>query len=98
MDDYRVLIPPDRDPKEILNKIEEKAGELRLTINRSKTKCVPLTKNFRFCKIKFSLRENRVIRTLGSKKSFSIAMKKIKMFDREIKKGNKTYKDLMGFA
>lgn len=98
MDDYRVLIPPDRDPKEILNKIEEKAGELRLTINRSKTKCVPLTKKFRFCKIKFSLRENREIRTLGSKKSFSIAMKKIKMFDREIKKGNKTYKDLMGFA
>ena len=25
-------------------------------------------------------------------------MRKIKMFDREIKKGNKTYKDLMGFA
>lgn len=55
MDDYRVLIPPDRDPKEILNKIEEKAEELRLIINRSKTKCVPLTKKFRFCKIKFSL-------------------------------------------
>lgn len=98
MDDYRVLIPPNRDPKEILNEIERKAEELRLTINRSKTKCVPLTKKFRFCKIKFSLQENRTIKTLGSKKSFSTAMKKIKMFDREIKKGNKTYKDLMGFA
>ena len=95
MDDYRVIIPPDRDWKEILNKIEEKAASMGITLSRHKTKYVPLTKSFRFCKIQFRLLENEKVLTKGNKKSSQIIRRKIRMFKREIDARNKTYMDML---
>lgn len=98
MDDYRVLIPPDRNWKEILDKIEIKATSLGLKLNRKKTYYVPLTKPFRYCKIRFKMTETGKIITKGSKKSSQVILRKIKMFKREIDNRNRNYFDLMAFA
>lgn len=47
MDDYYFIIPPDKDPHEILNKILQQTEKLNLTVNEEKTVIVPLTEKFR---------------------------------------------------
>ena len=50
MDDYYILVPPDKDPKEIMKLVIAKAESLRLTVSLSKSRIVPLTKPFKYCK------------------------------------------------
>ena len=57
MDDYYILVPPDKDPKEIMRLVIAKAESLRLTVSLSKSRIVPLTKPFKYCKAKYHLTE-----------------------------------------
>ena len=74
MDDYYILLPTGDVP----NGIFEKADSIGLTVNKSKTTAKPLSKPFRFCKIRYSL-GNR-IKTLGSREAYQRAKRKIGLF------------------
>ena len=50
MDDFYYLLPPDRDYREVLKILPDKAS---FELNRDKTRYIPLTKIFRYCKIKY---------------------------------------------
>lgn len=94
MDDYYIIVPPGQDPKHILKLIIEKAESLQLTISRSKTRIVPLTKSFRYCKAKYQLTETGKVLMHGNKDGMKRARHKIKAFQKKINDGSMSYEDL----
>lgn len=94
MDDYYVIVPPDRDPKEIMRLIIAKAESLKLTISKSKSRIVPLTKPFRYCKAKYLLTETGRVVVSGNRKGIKIARRKIKAFRKKVAEGEMSYEDL----
>lgn len=94
MDDYYIMVPPDRDPKEIMKLVVEKAGNLLLTVSLSKSKIVPLTKPFKYCKAKFFLTETGRVVMCGNRDGVKRARRKIKAFHGKIQNGDMTYEDL----
>lgn len=83
MDDYYILVPPDMDAKEILRMVCEKAARLRLTVNRAKTRIVPLTKPFRYCKVKYRLTDTGRVIINGNRDNVKRARKKFRAFYRK---------------
>ena len=94
MDDYYIIIPPDRDPKEIMRLVVAKAESLRLTISSSKSKIIPLTKPFRYCKAKYTLTETGKVIVNGNRDGIKRARRKIKAFYHKIENGEMSYEDL----
>lgn len=94
MDDYYVIVPPDRDPKEIMQLIVSKAESLRLTISQSKTRIIPLTKPFKYCKAKYTLTETGKVIVNGNRDGIKRARRKIKAFYHKIQNGEMSYEDL----
>lgn len=94
MDDYYVIVPPDRDPKEIMRLIVAKAESLKLTISKSKSRIVPLTKPFRYCKAKYTLTETGKVIVNGNRDGVKRARRKIKAFHKKIADGEMSYEDL----
>lgn len=94
MDDYYILVPPDRDAKEIMRLIVEKANELKLTVSKSKSRIVPLNKPFRYCKAKYTLTESGKVVVTGNRDTMKRDRRKIKAFYRKIQNGEMTYEDL----
>lgn len=94
MDDYYIIVPPGRDPKEIMRLVVAKAENLRLTISPSKSRIVPLTKPFRYCKAKYQLTETGRVVVNGNRDSMKRARRKIKAFYYKIQTGEMTYEDL----
>lgn len=94
MDDYYVIVPPDRDPKEIMQLIVAKAESLRLTVSQSKTRIIPLTKPFKYCKAKYTLTETGKVIVNGNRDGIKRARRKIKAFYHKIQNGEMSYEDL----
>lgn len=94
MDDYYIIVPPDRDPKEIMRLVTEKAESLKLTISKAKSKIIPLTKSFRYCKAKYTLTETGKVIINGNRGGVKRARRKIKAFRQKIAKGEMNYEDL----
>lgn len=94
MDDYYIIVPPDRDPKEIMRLIVAKAESLRLTISLSKTRIIPLTKPFKYCKAKYTLTETGKVIVNGNRDGIKRARRKIKAFYHKIQNGEMSYEDL----
>ena len=94
MDDYYILVPPDKDPKEIMRLVIAKAESLRLTVSLSKSRIVPLTKPFKYCKAKYHLTETGKVIVNGNRDGVKRARKKIKAFYHKIQKGEMNYEDL----
>lgn len=94
MDDYYVIVPPDRDPKEIMQLIVAKAESLRLTVSQSKTRIIPLTKSFKYCKAKYTLTETGKVIVNGNRDGIKRARRKIKAFYHKIQNGEMSYEDL----
>lgn len=94
MDDYYILLPPGRDAKNVLRLVINKAEDLRLTVSTTKTKIVPLTKPFKFCKVKYTLTENGKVITHGNRDGMKRARRKIKAFKAKIENGEMTYEEL----
>ncbi len=94
MDDYYIIVPPDRDPKEIMRLVVAKAESLKLTISKSKSRIVPLTKPFRYCKAKYLLTETGRVVVSGNRKGVKIARRKIKAFRKKVAEGEMSYEDL----
>ena len=94
MDDYYVIVPPDRDAKEILRLIISKAESLKLTVSKSKTRIQPLTKPFRYCKAKYRLLESGRVVVNANKDTMKRDRRKIKAFYQKIQNGEMSYEDL----
>lgn len=94
MDDYYIIVPPDRDPKEIMRLVVEKATSLRLTISPSKSRIIPITKPFRYCKAKYTLTETGKVIVNGNRDGVKRARRKIKAFYSKIENGEMSYEDL----
>lgn len=94
MDDYYILVPPDRDPKTILKVFVEKAHELSLNISASKTRIIRLDRPFKYCKAKFYLTETGKVVVRGSRDAMKRDRRKIRAFKRKLATGEMTYEDL----
>lgn len=94
MDDYYILVPPGADAKALLQLVSVKASEYGLTINGSKTRIVPLTKPFRYCKVKYTLTETGGVVTNGNRDNLKRARRKIKSFYNKIQNGEMGYDEL----
>lgn len=94
MDDYYILVPPDKDPHEIMDKVVAKAESIKLTISPNKSRIVSLTKPFRFCKAKYTLTETGKVVVNGNPDSFRRARRKLKTYHRKIQNHEMTYEDL----
>jgi hypothetical protein len=94
MDDYYIIVPPGRDPKEIMRLIIAKAMTLKLTISKSKSKIVPITKPFRYCKAKYTLTETGRVIVNGNRDGAKRARRKIKSFYPRVQSNAMSYEDL----
>lgn len=94
MDDYYIIVPPDRDPKQIMRLIIAKAESIRLTISPSKTRIIPLTKPFRYCKAKYTLTDTGRVIVNGNRDGVKRARRKIKAFYTKVQNGEMSYEDL----
>ena len=94
MDDYYIIVPPELDPKKVMRLIVEKAESMKLTISKSKSRIVPLTKPFRYCKAKYRLTETGKVVVNGNRDGIKRARRKIKAFHKKIAEGEMSYEDL----
>ena len=94
MDDYHILVPPDRDPQAILEAVKRKAAECGITVSRRKTQIIPLYRPFRFCKAKYYLTETGHVVTRASKQAMPRDRRKIKAFRGKVDRGEMTLEDL----
>lgn len=94
MDDYYIIVPPDRNPKEILKLVVAKAESLQLTISMSKTRIIPLVKPFKYCKAKYTLTETGKVIVNGNRDGVKRARRKLKAFHQKIQNGEMSYEDL----
>lgn len=67
---------------------------LGLTISAEKSRIVPLTKPFRYCKAKYILTEAGRIVVMGSRDSIKRDRRKIKAFKSKVDNGEMSYEDL----
>ena len=95
MDDYYMIVPPDRDPAQILALVIEKAEKLGLRINTAKTHITPLTKPFKFCKAKYTLTETGRVIVNGNRDSASRARRKIKALKEKYDAGEITLEGIV---
>ena len=89
-----MIVPPDRDAQEIMQLIIAKAESLKLTISRQKSRIVPLSKPFKYCKAKYQLTETGKVVVNGNRDSMKRARRKIRAFNGWLGTDKMTYEDL----
>jgi hypothetical protein len=94
MDDFYMLIPPDKDPKEVLKVFTKWAKKLKLTMNEKKTRILRFGKPFRFCKAKYIIKDTGKVVEKGSTQTIYRCLRKIKKVKELIKSGMAMYEDL----
>lgn len=94
MDDYYIIVPPGQNPKKIMELVIAKATSLKLTVSIAKSKIIPLTRPFKYCKAKFTLTETGRVIMCGNRDGMKRARRKIKAFHEKIERGEMTYEDL----
>lgn len=94
MDDFYYLIPPGVDPKEVIAVLYEQAKKNHLTLHPDKTRYVPLTKGFRFCKTKFILTETGKVIRRSNQKTMARDRKKIRALHKKVTNHEMSYEDV----
>lgn len=94
MDDYYIIVPPDREPKKILEVFVDKATALGLHISHHKTQIVPLTRRFRYCKARFYLTETGRVIMNCNRDAMKRDRRKIKAFGVKVANKEMSYEDL----
>ena len=94
MDDFYMLIPPDKDPKEVLNIFRKWTKKLKLTMNEKKTQILKFGKSFRFCKAKYIIKATGKIIEKGSTATIYRCIRKLKALKGQIRDGKATYEDV----
>ena len=94
MDDYYILVPPERDAGAVLELVIVKAQESGLTVNLAKTRIQSLKKPFKYCKAKYTLTETGRVYMNGNRASMKRARHKIRAFKRMVDAGKMALEDL----
>ena len=94
MDDFACLIPPNMDWREVLEAMRKQAAKCGITLGTDKTRYVPLTKPFRYCKAKYTLTEAGKIFVRANKTTERRDRQKITAFHRKLQEREMTYEDL----
>lgn len=94
MDDFYALVPPDRDWREVLLAMRKQAERCGVRLNPGKTRFVPLTKAFRFCKVKYLLTETGKIIVRANRQTMCRDRKKLRAFHAKIMAGAMEWMDL----
>ena len=81
MDDYYIIVPPDRNPKEILNVFIKKASTIGIAVSKDKTRIINIGRPVKFCKMKRIFVDDRIIHR-GCRDSVKRLRRKIRKFSK----------------
>ena len=98
MDDFYMIAETKERAHFLLNKFEEKITELGLNISKNKSKIIPLTKSFKYCKTKYILCENGKIVTHAARDSVQRARHKLKSFKTKYDNGEMTLRQVKDYV
>lgn len=90
MDDYYIALPDIEELKKLAREIVRRFEALGIRVNKRKRKIVPLTKPFRFCKVRFTLTESGAVKRNGCRDGMKRSRRKLKFFQREVAAGRRT--------
>lgn len=94
MDDYYLLLPDIETARRLGHEIVRRFEAAGIRVNKRKCKLIPLTKPFRFCKVKFRLTETGRILTNGNRAGMKSARRKLRKFQTEWKEGKRELADI----
>ncbi len=94
MDDFYILVPPDRDYKEILKALKVEAKKCGVTLGESKTKYLPLTRSFRYCKAKYILTATGKVVVRANRTTERRDARKIRAFFGKFEQNKMTLEDV----
>ena len=97
MDDYYIILPDIEELKKVGHDIVDKFIEAGIPVNKKKCKIIPLTRPFRWCKARFTLKENGKITVNGNRAGMKSARRKLKLFQREYIAGKRTLAEIDQF-
>ena len=94
MDDYHMGAETKEQAEAIRDAVAERMEAMGLTVSRSKTRIVSLSKPFRFCKVKFYLTPTGKVITHGNRDGMKRARRKLKAFKPKVDAGEKTVQEV----
>lgn len=97
MDDYYMIVESKEKAHKLLSIFKNKVEELGLHISENKTKIIPLTKKFKFCKTTFILTPTGKIITHARGDSMKRARRKLKALKRKYENKEITIKEVNEF-
>lgn len=90
MDDYYIILPDIEELKKLAREVVRRFEALGIRVNKRKCKIIPLTKPFRFCKVRFTLTESGAVKRNGCRDGMKRSRRKLKLFQREVAAGRRT--------
>lgn len=90
MDDYYIALPDIEELKKLAREVVRRFEAMGIRVNKRKCKIIPLTKPFRFCKVRFTLTESGAVKRNGCRDGMKRSRGKLKFFQREVAAGRRT--------
>lgn len=90
MDDYYIAPPDIEELKKLAREVVRRFEAMGIRVNKRKCKIIPLTKPFRFCKVRFTLTESGAVKRNGCRDGMKRSRRKLKFFQREVAAGRRT--------
>jgi len=90
MDDYYIALPDIEELKKLAREVVRRFEAMGIRVNKRKCKIIPLTKPFRFCKVRFTLTESGAVKLNGCRDGMKRSRRKLKFFQREVAAGRRT--------
>ena len=97
MDDYYAILPTIEQAKALGHALCRRFESAGIRVNKRKCKVVPLTKPFRFCKVRFTLTETGKIKMNGCRDGMKRARRKLKMFYKEYTEGKRSLEEVQQY-
>lgn len=90
MDDYHMAAETKEQAERFRDETAARMEAMGLTVSRRKTKIVPMSKPFRFCKVKFQVTATGKVITHGSRDGMKRARRKLRAFKAKVDAGEMT--------
>lgn len=94
MDDYCAILPTVEKAKQLCRDLVRRFNAIGIAVNAKKCKVIPLTKPFRWCKVRFTLTETGKIKMNGSRDGVKRARRKLKLFHQEWLEGKRALQEV----
>ncbi len=94
MDDYYILVPPNRDYRKIIEILNQQVALCCIRLNASKTRFLPLCKPFRYCKTKYTLTTNGGVLRRCNRGAMPRDRRKVKTLYKKVNANKMSYEDV----